>query len=112
MIAGNPFVVQGQGQNTIATVYSPAVGVRAKIYKITVADVSGGASTFQLCVDDNGTTYTATTAIAWNTVTATGEVTEYVWERGLPLNSSSGNIAIQSNVNDDHNFTLVGEEFV
>ena len=115
MITGDrKILAQVRGQSAIATAYSPANGVRAVIDTIIVANTSGTSVDYQICVDDDGTTYTAATAIAWNVPAGDGTVT--VYEVKIPFNgngtgASNGNIAIMSATNDAHTFTILGEEF-
>ena len=104
-------LAQVQGQSTIASAYSPAEGVRALIFQIHVANTSGAAKDYQICIDDDGSTYDASTAIAWNVPLVDGKKeTIDFGEKGLPLNEAAGNIAVMSETNDAHTFTIVGEE--
>tara|TARA_Y100000310_G_C20702209_1_gene830956 strand:- start:3938 stop:4300 length:363 start_codon:yes stop_codon:yes gene_type:complete len=107
-------LAQARGTTSLTSTYSPAAGKTAKIYKITVANTSDGASDFSICLDDNGTTYDESTALAW-LVKGDGAgdstaINEYTWDKGLPMDES-GNIAILSAVNNAHTFTIVGDEF-
>ena len=102
---------QVRGQSTIASAYSPAGGVRATIFLILVANTSGTSVDYQICIDDNGTTYTAATAIAWNVPLNNGEIKTFDFgEKGMPLNEAAGNIAVMSATNDANTFTIIGEE--
>ena len=102
---------QARGQSAIASAYSPAAGVRATIYYILVANTSGTSVDYQICIDDDGTTYTEATAIAWNVPLNDGEKDIFNFgEKGMPLNEAAGNIAVMSATNDAHTFTIIGEE--
>lgn len=104
-------LAQVRGQSTIASAYSPAAGARARIFTILVANTSGSSIDFQICIDDDGTTYTAATAIAWNVPLNDGEIKTFdLGDRGIPLNEAAGNIAVMSATNDAHTFTIIGEE--
>ena len=104
-------LAQVRGQSAIASAYSPAAGVRATIFQILVANTSGASVDYQICIDDDGTTYTAATAIAWNVPLVDGEKeTIDFGKKGLPLNEAAGNIAVMSATNDAHTFTIVGVE--
>lgn len=104
-------LAQIRGQSAIASAYSPADGTRARIFSILVANTSGSSVDYQICIDDNGTTYTAATAIAWNVPLNDGATKTFDFgERGVPLNESAGNIAVMSATNDAHTFTVIGEE--
>ena len=108
-VGNRKILAQARGQSTIATAYSPAAGGRTVIDTIIVTNTSGTSVDYQLCVDDDGTTYDETTAIAWNVPGGDGNVT--VYEVMIPLPNSTGNIAIMSATNDAHTFTIIGEEF-
>ena len=108
-IGNRKILAQARGQSAIASAYSPADGVRTVIDTIIVTNTSGTSVDYQICVDDDGTTYTAATAIAWNVPSGDGNVT--IYEVKIPLNNSAGNLAIMSATNDAHTFTILGEEF-
>ena len=104
-------LAQARGQATIASAYSPAAGARAIIFQVHIANTSGTSKDYQLCIDDDGSTYNETTAIAWNAPLNDGEIKTFDFgEKGMPLNEAAGNIAIMSESNDAHTFTIVGEE--
>ena len=103
-------LAQARGQTSAATAYNPGIGVRALIYHIIIANVDQGATTFSLFLDDDGTTYDDTTAIADTVSCGSGIVVQYDFEHGLPMNLNGGNLAILSSVNDSHTFTVIGEE--
>lgn len=110
MAVGNLVILaQSRHSSTIASIYSPADGVRAVIRWIITCNTSGGASDYQLCIDDDGTTYDESTAIAWNV--ALGDAGQTVTEVWIPMNNTSANFAAQSGTNQAHTTTLIGEEF-
>ena len=107
-MANSRILGQARGTTSFVSIYSPGVGVRALIHQIVIANTSGAAADFRICVDDNGTTYDQTTTIAWNVPVNDGG---YLYiEVELPINVSAGNIAVLSVVNNAHTFTVVGEE--
>ena len=104
-------LAQVRGTTSLVSAYSPVSGLRTRIYHIIVANTSGATpSDFQICIDDDGTTYDQTTTIAWNVACDDGAVVEYEFEHGLPMNKSGGNIAVLSVVDAAHTFTIIGEE--
>ena len=99
---------QARGTTSFVSVYSPAVGIRAIIQSILIANTSGANADYRICIDDDGTTYDETTTIAWNVPLNDGGYT-YI-EIDIPMNRSTGNIAVLSVVNNAHTFTIIGEE--
>ena len=119
-IPGNSKLIQARGTTSLATVFSPAAGARGRIASIIVANTSGGDATFRICIDEDGTTYDESTAIAWDVSCNAGQVIQFdygTYETGaLPINvtasGTAGNVAVQSSVNNAHTFTFVGVVFV
>jgi len=109
-MASGRILGQARGTTSLVTAYNPGIGVRALIYTIIVANTSGASSDFQICVDDDGTTYDETTTIAWNVPCNDGAVVQFDYEHGIPMNLNGGNIAIMSAVSNAHTFTIIGEE--
>jgi len=109
-MASSRILGQARGTTSFVSIYNPGTGVRALIYSINIANTSGAASDFRICVDDDGTTYDKTTTIAWNAPCNDGAIIQYDFEHGIPMNLNGGNIAVLSVVNNAHTFTVIGEE--
>ena len=109
-MASSRILGQARGTTSFVSIYNPGIGVRALINAIIVANTSGAASDFRICVDDDGTTYDATTTIGWNVACDDGGIVQYDFEHGIPMNLNGGNIAVLSVVNNAHTFTVLGEE--
>lgn len=103
-------LAQAQGTTSLATAYSPSVGIHVQITQIIIANTSGNGDKFRICIDEDGTTYSEATAIAWDVVCDTGEVIIYDFPQGLPMYKNEGNLAVYSSVTSAHTFTIVGEE--
>ena len=91
-----------------ASLYSPAAGVIAEIQTVFVTNQSGGARTYRIFHDDDGTTYDQTTALYYDVALAadkTDVVSVPIWMR-----LSTGNLAVRSNANDGLTFTVYGIE--
>lgn len=54
--------------NNFVTVYTVPADTRVTGLILTICNVSGADSTYQVCQDDNGTTADATTALYWDVV--------------------------------------------
>jgi len=94
---------------TAATsLYSPGAGVTAIIKSIVVCNQSGSADTFQLFLDDDGTTYDATTALYFNVVIAADATVQI--DTFWPMNNSAGNLATQNATANAITFTAFGVE--
>jgi len=109
-MASSRILAQQRGTTSLVTAYNPGTGIRALIYTIIIANTSGAASDFQICIDDDGTTYDETTTIAWNVPCNDGAIVQFDFEHGIPMNLNGGNIAVLSIVNNAHTFTVIGEE--
>jgi len=93
---------------TIASVYSPPDNTTTIIRTIYVAEIAGGTATYQICVDDNGTTYDATTALYWNVISVASKTVKI--ETYIAMNDTSGNIAVRSSIGSNLTFTGFGVE--
>jgi len=98
--------------STSATViFTPRGGVRYIGKLLIVANVSAAKRKFSVYYDDDGTTYDDD-SVLYSEIEIPGNTT---WEIdfggvGLPINESSGNLAVQTDVADDINFTLFGDQ--
>lgn len=92
--------------DTIVSAYSPGAGETVIIRTIYVTEVAGNTPTFQICVDNDGTTYTSATALYWNqpmTASTTQKIETYI-----VMNNSSGNLAVRTSAGSEINFTGYG----
>ena len=90
----------------IASAFSPADNTTAIIRTIYVAEIAGGTATYQICVDDDGTTYDATTALYWNVVSVASKTVKI--ETYIAMNNTAGNIAVRSSIGSNLTFTAFG----
>ena len=109
-----PHVVKQLGQlapanTTAATIYSPAASTETIIHNIIVCNTTAIDATYRLFVDDDGTTYDATTAIAYD-ATCLANDSVFV-EVKITMNNSAGNLAVRTGTNDALTFTVNGQEF-
>jgi len=93
---------------TVTSIYSPAAGVTGIIKTVYVCNTTIGIVTFQICVDDNGTTYDESTALFWDVTIAANTTLEL--DTFIPLSNSAGNIAVRSSLANAITFTLFGAE--
>ncbi len=108
--AGNPKILgQAKGTSTLTSIYTPGASIRAMVQEIFVANIVGGAADFQICIDERGSTYNDSNAIAWNVSCGDGIVVQYTFREGLWL-SGSDSIGVFSQVTNDHTFTVFGKE--
>ncbi len=85
-----------ENSTNAVSVYSPAASTQTIIRSIVVVNTTASAVTVRIFLDDNGTTYDETTAIAWN-VNIPGNS---AWDREVTfcMNDSAGNLAYRSSV--------------
>ena len=107
----NTFKQLGQARENstnAVSVYSPSTSTETIIKSILVANTSGANATVRMFLDDNGTTYDESTAIAWDVTIPANSV----WDREVTLcmNVSTGNFAYRSSVANALTITLCGTE--
>lgn len=94
------------------SVYSP--DDKAIIKQIIVCNTTSSAAAFSIYLDEDGTTYDQTTALYYaHNINANDTVPiVFAEEEGwLPMNSSAGNLAIQTDTGSALTFTIIGEEY-
>ncbi len=97
-----------ENSTNAVSVYSPAASTTAVIKTIVIANTSGSAATYRLFLDDNGTTYDASTALAWDVSLPADSVVQI--DGMFPMNNASGNFAYRSSVANAITITLLGYE--
>jgi hypothetical protein len=83
---------------TIAAVYTAARPT--EITQIVVCNTTASPATFQLCHDDNGTTYDETTALYWNVsvpAASTTTITANTLGEGISIDGG-GSVAFRTSV--------------
>ena len=93
---------------TAASLYSPPASTTALLTVLSIANTTADEAKFRLFIDDDGTTYDETTAIAWD-VRILAETFRHI-KLGHSMNDSSGNFAVRTDTNSALTFTLSGEE--
>lgn len=91
-----------------ASIYSPASNVDAIIKTIFVTNVSSDIATYRLFHDDNGTTYSQDTAIAYDVELPPGRVD--VYDMNIIMGDDTGNIAVRTDTANSITFTIYGIE--
>ncbi len=97
-----------ENSTNAVSVYSPGASTTAIIKTIMLTNTSGAAATFRLFVDDDGTTYSEVTAIAWDVDILANEMVEI--STFIPMNDATGNFAYRSSVANAITITLFGAE--
>jgi hypothetical protein len=101
-------LAQSRPTDTNATsIYSPGAGEKAKITRVVVCETSGGAMTFSIFLDNDGTTYDQTTALYYGTALSANTVT--LIEADWWMDNSSGNLAVKSGTGSAVTYTVFGE---
>jgi len=99
-------LAQQTGAAAAASMYSPGSGEVAIITTMVVANTGSSDRTFSIYIDDNGTTYTAATAL-YKDVPIPANTTYELSVKWF-MNNSSGNLAVDQDAGTDVNFTLFG----
>ena len=97
-----------QSDTSPVSVYSPSQGKMVIIKTIIIANTSGADATLRLFLDDDGTTYDETTALAWNVTVGADSVVQF--DGAYTMNDENGNFAYRSSVASALTITLFGVE--
>jgi hypothetical protein len=107
------------GQTTPAntnavSIYTPGDRKTARVTLIVVTNTTGGALSFRLFHDEDGTTYDTTTALYYdkNVPANDSVVLQFNTDQAIFMNNSSGNLAIRSSSANNLTFTVYGFEAV
>ena len=92
---------------TAESLYSPAAPT-AIVKSIVVANQSGSADTYRIFLDDDGTTYDATTALFYDVAIAAGE--SHILNVYWPMALAAGNLAVSCATTAACTFTAFGLE--
>lgn len=92
---------------TAASVYSPASGEEVVIHNVIICNTSGASAKYRLFLDDDGTTYDESTALAWDVSVGADEVG--IFEVKLCMNDANGNLAVRTDTASALTFTVNGE---
>lgn len=96
---------------TAVSLYSPASGiVSAEITSLFVANTTGSAATYRIFIDDDGTTYDQSTALAYDVSLAANTFTEILSGSKVFMNNASGNLAVRAGTGNALTFTVFGIE--
>jgi len=93
--------------NTFVDIYTVPADTEVTGMVMTIANVSGVDSTFQITQDDAGTGDAAQFALAWDVAIAADGVVKL---NIGPMNVASGTIAVSSDLGNANVFTLHGTE--
>jgi len=95
-----------ENSTNAVSVYSPDASQEVIIKSIIVANTSGADAAVRIFLDDDGTTYDETTAIAWDVTIPANSV----WDREITLcmNNAAGNLAYRSSVANALTLTAFG----
>ena len=101
---------QAAPSNTTATsLFSPGSSQEAIIHNVIICNTTAAAAKYRLFVDDNGTTYDATTALVYDeTVSA---YTTEVFEVKICMNDGTGNLGVRTDTANALTFTANGVTF-
>lgn len=92
-----------------ASIYSPPKQAIGIVRQILVCETAGGAATYRIFLDEDGTTYDESTALFWDNAIA-ANTTELITALGWALKNSAGNLAVRSSVANALTFTVFGVE--
>lgn len=102
----------GQEQNVTADVtsvlYTPNDGISTYVKKVYVCNATGAAATFRIFHDEDGTTYSALTALYYDKTVPANDALALDLE--IYMNNNSGNLAVSGGTLNALTFTAYGEE--
>ena len=92
------------------SVYSPGASTEAILPpgSIIVANTSGAVAAVRLFLDDDGTTYDETTAIAWDVEILADSI--WAFPGRITMNDATGNLAYRTSVASALTITISGLE--
>jgi len=88
------------------SVYSPGASEIAIIKTIVLCNTSGATATFRLFLDDDGSTYDESTALAWDVTLNAGQ--SQFFHTFIAMDTAAGNFAYRSSVANAITITLSG----
>ena len=97
-----------ENSTNAVSVYSPGASTTAIIKTIVLCNTSGADATYRLFLDDDGTTYDESTALAWD-VDLPANTTSH-WDGFYAMDNSNGNLAYRSSVANAITITVFGGE--
>ena len=97
-----------ENSTNAVSVYSTTWSVQAIVKTVVIANTSGAAATYRLFLDDDGTTYDESTALAWDVAINADTVIQL--DGSYNMNNASGNFAYRSSVANALTITLFGLE--
>jgi len=95
--------------STAVSIYSPPASTDTSLV-IHVANTTAAVAKCRIFVDDNGTTYDETTALAWDTEIQPGETLTFPAGDKYHMNDATGNIAVRTDTANALTFTASGHE--
>jgi len=108
-------LAQVVGTTSAVSALSGIAGKIVVIQQIIICNTTGGAITARVFLDNNGTTYDATTAILYDKSIGANDYLylNFGWggdATGLYLTDSGGNLAVRASANTSLTFTINGAE--
>ncbi len=94
---------------TAVSIYGPADRTKALIFGINIANTTSSSATYRLFIDEDGTTYDQSTALAYDVSIAANNQVLLEYRDGLPI-ENPGNLAIRVGTNSALTFTAYGSE--
>lgn len=107
-IIGSLLAQARPANTTAATAYTASI--QTEITRIVVANTSGGAATFRIFHDDDGSTYDQTTALYYD-IAAAADTTYTIEAAGQGTGlfvAPTGTIGVRTSVNSAFTFSLYG----
>lgn len=93
---------------TAVSIFNPSETDRYTVKSIVICNTTGSAATYRIFHDEDGTTYTAATALAYDVSLPANSTT--IFEIDIYLNTKDSNLAIATGTNDALTFTVYGDD--
>jgi hypothetical protein len=93
---------------TAAAIYTKAQDSKVWLDQLFICNTTANAPTYQVCIDEDGSTYDETTALYWNVAHVPN--TTVVVDLKAYLDTANGSVGVRTSAGDEITFTLFGEE--
>lgn len=93
------------------SLYSPFTTRHTLVKELHIHNKGAGAANVRVCVDQDNNTASEATALLWDVPIPAGGPTLIVTDLHIPMNDSSGEIRVLTDVSDDVIFTAYGDYF-
>ena len=96
------------GDTNAVSIYSPPTSTNTTLAAVYICNTTANTQKFRIFLDQDGTTYDETTALFWDVPLASD--TTMLLDGDWPMDNSSGNLAVRTDLASAFTFTVFGSE--